>query len=62
MRQIYRPEFAFNFFVRTTGSPDQAIAALPREAQAIDPALPAFGRHAASGVHLRLPLSRADCR
>jgi len=43
MRQIYRPEFAFNFFVRTTGSPDQAIAALPREAQAIDPALPAFG-------------------
>jgi predicted lysophospholipase L1 biosynthesis ABC-type transport system permease subunit len=43
MRQIYRPEFAFNFFVRTTGSPDQAITALPREAQAIDPALSAFG-------------------
>ena len=43
MRQIYRPEFAFNFFVRTAGSVDEAIAALPREAQAIDPALPAFG-------------------
>jgi predicted permease len=43
MRQIYRPEFAFNFFVRSAGSVDQAITALPREAQEIDPAVPAFG-------------------
>jgi len=43
MRQVYRPEFTFSFFVRTAGSVEQAIAALPREAQATDPAIPTFG-------------------
>jgi predicted permease len=42
IRQIYRPEFPFTFFVRTTGSVTDAIAALQRDSRAIDPASPAF--------------------
>jgi len=42
MRQIYRPEFVYTFYVRTAGSMDEAIATLRREAQAIDPATPIF--------------------
>jgi predicted permease len=42
MRQIYRPEFVYTFFVRAAGSMDGAIATLRREAQAVDPELPVF--------------------
>lgn len=42
MRQIYRPEFVYTFFVRTAGSMDGAIRTLRREAQAVDPAVPVF--------------------
>ena len=42
IRQIYRPEFPFTFFVRTTGSVTDAIAALLRDSRAVDPASPAF--------------------
>ncbi len=42
IRQVYRPEFAFTFFVRTAGSVDEAIAALHREAAAVDPGAPVF--------------------
>ena len=42
MRQVYRPEFVFAFLVRTAGAVDQAVGALPREAQGVDPAVPAF--------------------
>jgi predicted permease len=41
-RQIYRPEDGGTFYVRTRGSVEQAIVALRREAQAIDPAVPVF--------------------
>jgi predicted permease len=41
-RQIYRPEDGATFYVRTSGSVDQAIVALRREAQALDPAVPVF--------------------
>jgi predicted permease len=41
IRQIYRPEMGLTFFVRTTSLFE--VAALPREAQAVDPAVPVFG-------------------
>jgi predicted permease len=42
IRQIYRPEYGLTFNVRTSGSVNEAIAALRREAMAIDPALTIF--------------------
>jgi predicted permease len=42
IRQIYRPEMGLVFYVRTSGPIDGAIAALRREAQAADPAIPLF--------------------
>jgi hypothetical protein len=37
VRQIFRPEYGLTFDVRTSGSVNEAIAALRREATAIDP-------------------------
>jgi predicted permease len=42
VRQIFRPEYGLTFHVRTSGSINEAIAALGREAAAIDPALTIF--------------------
>ena len=42
MRQIYRPEFAFTFLIRTRGPIDQAITTLRRQAQVVDPGVPLF--------------------
>ena len=42
IRQIFRPEYSLTFDVRTSGSVNEAIAALRREATAIDPALTIF--------------------
>lgn len=42
IRQIFRPEYGLTFHVRTSGSVNEAIAALRREAAAIDPALTVF--------------------
>jgi predicted permease len=42
IRQIFRPEYGLTFDVRTSGSVNEAIAALRREAGAIDPALTIF--------------------
>ena len=42
IRQIYRPEMGLVFFVRTSGPVNLAVAALRREAQATDPAVPVF--------------------
>jgi predicted permease len=42
IRQIYRPEMGLKFYVRTSAPVDDAVAALRREAQAIDPAVPVF--------------------
>jgi predicted permease len=42
IRQIFRPEYGLVFDVRTSGSVNEAIAALRREAAAIDPALTIF--------------------
>jgi predicted permease len=42
IRQVYRPEYGLTFHVRTSGSVDEAIAAVRREASAIDPALTIF--------------------
>jgi len=42
IRQIYRPEMGLKFFVRSSAPLDDAVAALRREAQAIDPAVPVF--------------------
>src|SRR5258708_12722388 len=42
IRQIFRPEYGLTFDVRTSGSVDEAIAALRREATAIDPELTIF--------------------
>jgi predicted permease len=46
IRQIYRPEMGLTFYVRTSDRSDHstnaAIAALRREAQTIDPAVPVF--------------------
>jgi len=41
-RQIYRPEDGATFYVRTRGSVQQAMVALRREAQALDPGVPVF--------------------
>ena len=40
IRQIYRPEMGLKFYVRTTGPVGDAVVALRREAQAIDPYVP----------------------
>ncbi len=42
IRQIFRPEYGLTFHVRTSGSVNEAISALRREATAIDPALTIF--------------------
>ncbi len=42
IRQIYRPEMGLKFFVRTSGPVNDAVTALRREANAIDPAVPVF--------------------
>jgi predicted permease len=42
IRQIYRPEYGLTIEVRTSGSVNEAIAGLRREAAAIDPALTIF--------------------
>ena len=42
IRQIYRPEYGLTFNVRTSGSINEAISGLLREAAAIDPALTMF--------------------
>jgi predicted permease len=42
IRQVFRPEYGLTFDVRTSGSVNEAIAALRREATAIDPALTIF--------------------
>jgi len=42
IRQIYRPEMGLKFYVRTSAPVEDAVAALRREAQAIDPAVPVF--------------------
>jgi predicted permease len=42
IRQIFRPEFPTTFHVRATVPPDQALAILRREAQAVDPAVALF--------------------
>jgi predicted permease len=41
-RQIYRPEDGMTFYVRTRGPLDQAMIAIRREAQAVDPTVPVF--------------------
>jgi len=42
IRQIYRPEMGLKFYVRTSGPVDDAVAALRREAHAIDPTVPVY--------------------
>jgi predicted permease len=42
IRQIYRPEMGLKFYVRSSAPVDDSVAALRREAQAIDPAVPVF--------------------
>ena len=42
IRQIFRPEYGLTFHVRTSGSVNEAIASLRREAAAIDPAITIF--------------------
>ena len=42
MTQIYRPEMGLVFFVRASGSLDNAITSLRREAHSADPAIPVF--------------------
>jgi predicted permease len=42
IRQIFRPEYGLTFHVRTSGSVNDAIAALRRETNALDPAMPIF--------------------
>jgi len=42
IRQIYRPEMGLKFFVRSSAPVEDAVAALRREAQAIDPSVPVF--------------------
>jgi predicted permease len=41
-RQIYRPEMGLAFYVRTSGSLNEAIATLRREAHAVDANVPVF--------------------
>ncbi len=42
IRQIFRPEYGLTFHVRTSGAIGESIAALRREADAIDPAITIF--------------------
>ncbi|HTT17576.1 MAG TPA: ABC transporter permease [Candidatus Sulfotelmatobacter sp.] len=42
IRQVFRPEYGLTFHVRTSGSVNEAIAAIRREAAAIDPAVTIF--------------------
>jgi len=42
IRKIFRPEMGVTFYVRTTGSVEQAMAAIRRDVRALDPALPVF--------------------
>ncbi len=42
IRQIFRPEYGLTFHVRTSGSVNEAIASVRREAAAIDPAIVLF--------------------
>ncbi len=42
IRQIFRPEMGLKFYARTNGPISDAVVALRREAQAIDPAVPVF--------------------
>src|SRR5579864_7592479 len=42
IRQIFRPEYGLTFHVRTSGNVNEAIAAVRREAAAIDPAIVLF--------------------
>lgn len=42
IRQVFRPEYGLTFHVRTSGSVNEAIASIRREAAAIDPALTIF--------------------
>ena len=42
IRQIFRPEYGLTFHVRTSGSINEAIASLRREAAAIDPSITIF--------------------
>ena len=42
IRQIFRPEYGLTFHVRTSGSVNEAIAAIQREAAAIDPGITIF--------------------
>ena len=42
IRQVFRPEYGLTFHVRTSGSVNEAIASLRREAAAIDPAITIF--------------------
>jgi predicted permease len=42
MRQIYRPEFAFTFLMRTRRPVNQAITTLRQQALAVDPGVPVF--------------------
>ena len=42
IRQIFRPEYGLTFHVRTSGSINDAIAAVRRETEAIDPGLTIF--------------------
>ena len=42
IRQVFRPEYGLTFDVRTSGSVNEAIAALRRESAAIDPGLTIF--------------------
>jgi len=42
IRQVYRPEYGLTFHIRTSGPTEDVIAAVRREAAAIDPALTLF--------------------
>jgi len=42
IRQIFRPEYGLTFHVRTSGSVSEGIAAIRREAAAIDPSITIF--------------------
>jgi hypothetical protein len=42
IHQIFRPEMGLKFYVRTSAPVDDAVVALRREAQAIDPEVPVF--------------------
>jgi predicted permease len=46
VRQIYRPEYGYAFFARTSGRAEDAAVAIVRTAREVDPAAPAFGASA----------------